>query len=146
VRGETKGGNINVVGSFVAVDAFSGRCLVGLGFVEVALGDNRRIIVCYCLLESCVLIGPFLVARQGDICASFEELFPKLCALPYVSGSFGILLDNGENTSCDNAVGPAEVVVDFWKSREVISNIKGPKLWRCLFTLESECDGLFQLF
>jgi hypothetical protein len=63
VRGEIKGGNIDVVGSFVAVDAFSGRCLVRLGFVEVALGDIRRIIVCYCLLESCVLVRPFLVAR-----------------------------------------------------------------------------------
>lgn len=37
-----------------------------------------------------------------------------LRALPYCLRVLPILLNNGQNTSGNNAVGSAEVVVDFW--------------------------------
>jgi hypothetical protein len=36
-----------------------------------------------------------------------------LCALPDIAGSFFVLTDDREDTRCDDAVGTAEVVVDF---------------------------------
>lgn len=37
-----------------------------------------------------------------------------LCAIPDVAGAFCVLLDQGKNVGCDDAVGLAKVVVDLW--------------------------------
>jgi hypothetical protein len=37
----------------------------------------------------------------------------NLCAIPDIAGGFRVLLNNGENTSSDNMVGTAEVMIDF---------------------------------
>ena len=49
-----------------------------------------------------------------------REWLDDLGTLPNVLGMLGVLLDDGKDTRSDDAMGAAEVVVDFWGSRLVL--------------------------
>jgi hypothetical protein len=42
--------------------------------------------------------------------------YTNLGSFPYVLRVFAILLDNRKDAGCDNSVGFAEVVVNFWEA------------------------------
>lgn len=57
----------------------------------------------------------FFVGGEGDVGAGFEEGFPELGTGPDGGGVGGVVLDDGEDGGCDDAVGAGKVVVDFWE-------------------------------
>lgn len=84
-----------------------------------------------CLCHLLFLRGLF-ISRERDVGRSFEELFPELCncvsgterwmtmqrwtdfgTLPSIARMLGILLHNRKDAGCHDAMGLAEVMVDF---------------------------------
>lgn len=57
----------------------------------------------------------FFVGGEGDVGAGFEEGFPELGTGPDGGGVGCVVLDDGEDGGCYDAVGAGEVVVDFWR-------------------------------
>jgi hypothetical protein len=61
-----------------------------------------------------LVVGLFLVVGERDVGRRLEELFPELGPLPHIFGMDRILFYYGQDAGCHNAMGSAEVVVDFW--------------------------------
>lgn len=64
------------------------------------------------------MLRRFFVTGKGDICGSFEELFPEFGAFPYVLGMLCVLLNDRENTCGNYPVSTAKVVIDFCNVRQ----------------------------
>jgi len=96
VCGGVRGGR----GGFDGAGRGFGRCgFFGFGFFVGEIGMGRG----------------FFVGGEGDVGAGFEEGFPESRTLPDGGRVGGVVLDDGQDGGCDDAVGAREVVVDFWK-------------------------------